>query len=789
MIKETEIATNLVNHDHTYHNVSSPRVLKRKLDLVIDELTVTKTKVKVLQRKCRRRNEKITKMDDIIKNLKDNNMISDSCANVLRSNFSGVTLKLVQRMLKTKKNKQNNDKYDPSLRSFALTLQFYSTKAYNYVRDTLGFSLPHLSTVRRWYGGVDGSPGFTKDVFESLKKKAEIAKGEGKEILCSLMMDEMSIKKCMEWTGENIVGCVDLGNGTVEDSPMATEALVMMVVCVNGSWKVPIGYFLIEGLSGQERANIVQESIRMLTDVGIKVVSLTCDGPSSNLSMLKELGVSLNPDDLNTSFPNPSLPSENIYVFLDVCHMIKLLRNGFSHFGQLLNHAGQKIEWKYLEELQKLQEKEGLHLGNKLRSTHMQWKSQKMKVNLAAQTLSSSVGDALTFCKNSLHLPQFRECQPTIEFIYMTDKLFDVLNSRNKFARGMKSALKPENMELVINFLDRAFEYFKSLKDPKGVPLLKTKRKTPIIGFLVAIQSTKALCDLYVGENKPLEYLLTYKLSQDHLELFFCAVRASGRFRNNPTTLNFMSAYKRLLMRHQIKSSNGNVTAQDPTEILTSATTRNIIRKAIADTSGITGDIALARKYDLLDRSPVQYDHDYVDCPSLEGISEYKEAAIGYIAGYVSRMVCKQLSCPECIDALTTTRNERVCPAYALVNVKDRGGLTTASESVVNVCKTTEKFFQKLINNNNNNLFQNPRCISVIAYSVLKETSKTTFTTLSNHMLDCEPENNHIFFLIKAVVHAYCKIRLYHIANDWKTKATANNVRKTLTKLILFKNQ
>ena len=35
-----------------------------------------------------------------------------------------------------------------------------------------------------------------------------------------------------------------------------------------------------------------------------------------------------------------------------------------------------------------------------------------------------------------------------------------------------------------------------------------------------------------------------YKMSQDHLELFFGAVRAAGGWNNNPTALQFRSAYK-----------------------------------------------------------------------------------------------------------------------------------------------------------------------------------------------------------------------------------------------------
>ena len=63
-------------------------------------------------------------------------------------------------------------------------------------------------------------------------------------------------------------------------------------------------------------------------------------------------------------------------------------------------------------------------------------------------------------------------------------------------------------------------------------------RKTGFVGFLTAITSTKGLFDELVEKKEaPLKYLLMYKTSQDHLELFFGAVWAAGRCNNNPTTI------------------------------------------------------------------------------------------------------------------------------------------------------------------------------------------------------------------------------------------------------------
>ncbi|CAH2020906.1 unnamed protein product [Acanthoscelides obtectus] len=63
-----------------------------------------------------------------------------------------------------KKGKTN--KYSPELRCFALTLNFYSSSAYNYVRKIFGKKvLPHPRTVSKWYSVVDGTPGYSEEAF------------------------------------------------------------------------------------------------------------------------------------------------------------------------------------------------------------------------------------------------------------------------------------------------------------------------------------------------------------------------------------------------------------------------------------------------------------------------------------------------------------------------------------------------------------------------------------------------------------------------------------------------
>ena len=61
--------------------------------------------------------------------------------------------------------------------------------------------------------------------------------------------------------------------------------------------------------------------------------------------------------------------------------------------------------------------------------------------------------------------------------------------------------------------------------------------------------------------------------------------------------------------------------------------------------------------------------------------------------------------------------------------------------------------------------------------------------TLEDHLKDMEPDNNHVYRLIKAVTHAYIKIRMHHLAKQHNAQITGKVVRKQVIKLILFKHQ
>ena len=78
----------------------------------------------------------------------------------------------------------------------------------------------------------------------------------------------------------------------------------------------------------------------------------------------------------------------------------------------------------------------------------------------------------------------------------------------------------------------------KSLKDQSGVSLAKGPRKMFVIGFCIS-----ALSILSISKNRlnrsvpPYEYVLTYRFSQDPIEMYFSKLRSRFGLNNNPTTL------------------------------------------------------------------------------------------------------------------------------------------------------------------------------------------------------------------------------------------------------------
>lgn len=396
------------------------------------------------------------------------------------------------------KGKAVSRKYSLELRKFALTLHFYLPKAYKFVRNEFNSILPHSRTLGKWYSKIDANPGFTQESLNMLTLKVN---NSDKPIYCALMIDEVAIRQHVEWDGIKYYGYVNIGGNTQSDSmEVATECFVLMVVCVNESWKLPVGYFPCDHLSSIQKSELVKQAID-LHKTKINVISLTFDGCPTNLTMTKILGCNLNFKNLKTDFSIYDI-NEPIVILPDPSHMIKLVRNTFGEKQIIVNSKNQQINFNFIKKLLILQENEGFHLANKLKKNHVFFFRQKMKVKLATQLLSKSVADALAFCQNTLKLDEFKDGHATIEFISIFNEAFDILNSRKYNDYGTKSALCIRNYCEMQNSILKICTYIKGLKFPNGQLLLGSPRNTGFLGFLICFKLLNTLFNTHLKTEK-----------------------------------------------------------------------------------------------------------------------------------------------------------------------------------------------------------------------------------------------------------------------------------------------
>lgn len=148
-----------VSVDHNYIKPTQNE-LKRRLDKATDVLVKYKKKIKTLQRTNQRKTKTCKTLTDVILELKENNLLSANGFQKLSDCGSRVPALLFQRLTDTKhQNCVSRKEYPDELKRFALTLQFYSSKGYNYVRQNFNFCLPHEYSIRRWYSSVQSETG------------------------------------------------------------------------------------------------------------------------------------------------------------------------------------------------------------------------------------------------------------------------------------------------------------------------------------------------------------------------------------------------------------------------------------------------------------------------------------------------------------------------------------------------------------------------------------------------------------------------------------------------------
>lgn len=164
---------------------------------------------------------------------------------------------------------------------------------------------------------VNISVGLNEHLFRLLKLKVD--KMDSQDRICSLSIDEMSIKCNLfyDFGRDEIIG---FENDGVNSSTEPAYALVIMARGLKNNWKQPIEYaFSSRGFSGKQMKTILEQAIVKLAEIGLKPIALISDMGYNNIEMSDLLGVTHE----ETQF---SLGGQDLYYYFDPPHLIKAVR-------------------------------------------------------------------------------------------------------------------------------------------------------------------------------------------------------------------------------------------------------------------------------------------------------------------------------------------------------------------------------------------------------------------------------------------------------------------------------
>ncbi|CAH2088525.1 unnamed protein product [Euphydryas editha] len=140
-------------------------------------------------------------------------------------------------------------------------------------------------------------------------------------------------------------------------------------------------------------------------------------------------------------------------------------------------------------------------------------------------------------------------------------------------------------------------------------------------------EGSEATVEYIRDSTHVMKYFLTYKCSQDNLEIFFSCVRRCGALNDNPSSLQFRYTLRKLLFRNSVEPSvNANCGIEDDFEMTPVLEFRHS-KRAIIENAEASEDEQLDLMF-------------YLD---NEKFSYYKNNVLYYMAGCCAKKNIRQI--------------------------------------------------------------------------------------------------------------------------------------------------
>ncbi|XP_037296406.1 uncharacterized protein LOC115455259 [Manduca sexta] len=205
--------------------------------------------------------------------------------------FDNIESKFLKTMMFSAIRNQNRSvqgkRWSEDEKALAIAMYKKSPKLYRYLRHLL--PLPSPRTLQNVLSKMPIHPGFNKVVIDHLKRKANELSGKNKT--CVILFDEMSLKKRLIFNSANdkVEGYEDLGEHG-RSGNLADKALVLLLQGVHKNFKQPLAHYFVKGtISSEKLVAIIKNAIKIVTEIGFKVIATVCDQGPTNVGALNLL--------------------------------------------------------------------------------------------------------------------------------------------------------------------------------------------------------------------------------------------------------------------------------------------------------------------------------------------------------------------------------------------------------------------------------------------------------------------------------------------------------------------
>ena len=419
--------------------------------------------------------------------------------------------------------------------------QYCSPKGYKYARDYI-LTAPSTRTLSRFVGDVSLETGVTPLIKSRLTAEASSLKKA--ELLCSLVVDEMSIKQQLQYDNklDSFFGERDhLPNNTSKISedksekgklPILANRLLCFMICgLSMKYRLPAGYFFTKQLTGSQLHTLTMSVIHQIEECGFIVLRLVTDNHKTNVCMMKKFSGSKT---LKTEIPHPEDPKRPLFLAFDQCHILKNLRSLF--LERIMFDGKEIITGDYVKKLYEIQELQTITPVHFLSRKHVDPTNfEKMNVKRAKEVFSNEVISALKFLKENSQIHSkaevFQSSGATITYmenILRWFTLHDVSSTTHH-----KNIRNPDKMHYFaiddnrLQWLETEFpQYLESIKQES----LNTERQflsNETFEALILTTASTVKCVRYLL-NGGFHFVLTRSFNSDPIELFFSGLRQTA---------------------------------------------------------------------------------------------------------------------------------------------------------------------------------------------------------------------------------------------------------------------